>query len=340
MRWWGDGLYNGLPPSLRKLFQTSLPSLTVQMHDEHVAEILWTQEGKTQTLGRDVLAEGDKPLTDWLPKRAQHKPYQVNVLLTAQQALRLQHPFPEAVKENLRQVVGYQLDRLTPFTLENAYYAAQVRQHDKQRKEIQADIWVTPRYVVERIQRLLQARGIAQVQQVAVAGQPTLNLLASTAEHPAQRWSRLPLYLFLGALVVALLAPLAYQYRRVSQIEAALAEVRKTSAEQLAVRDKLAAAEEALNFVIEKRKSSPMALDVVEKLSAILPAHTWVERLELAGNQLEIRGESQEALSLIDTLENTPEFAEVRFKSALNRNKDNDRDRFHLQARVEVTHGE
>ena len=54
--------------------------------------------------------------------------------------------------------------------------------------------------------------------------------------------------------MLSLLVPLAYKYRRVDQIETALAEVRKSSAEQLAVRDKLLEAEDALKFIAEKRK--------------------------------------------------------------------------------------
>ncbi|WP_308874244.1 PilN domain-containing protein [Thiothrix subterranea] len=124
------------------------------------------------------------------------------------------------------------------------------------------------------------------------------------------------------------------------QIETALAEVRSNSAEQLAIREKLVAAEEALTFIESKRKTSPMALDVVETLSAMIPEHTWLERLEMQGDKLEIRGESGMALSLIDTLEDAAEFTAVRFKSPVTRNKDNGRDRFHIEATLEVSHAE
>ncbi len=339
MRWWGEGLYNGLPGTTRKLFRTELPRLLLQMQGEHTLEAAWLQEGKQQALGQFPLQAGDTQLTDLLPKHTQGKPYQVELRLDKTQVLALQHHFPEAVKDNLQQVLGYQLDRLTPFTADSALFDARVAQHDKGRKEILADIFVAPKLIIERLKQQLAGIGVDAVQVVSVAGaHPDINLAALQDAKHAQSWSRIPLYFFLGALVLSLLIPLGYKYRRVDQIEMALAEVRSSSSEQLSIREKLIEAEDALKFIEAKRQTSPIALDVVEKLSTLIPDHTWLERLEMQGGKLEIRGESAKALTLIDILEEAPEFSNVRFKSPVTRNKDNGHDRFHIEATLEVPH--
>jgi general secretion pathway protein L len=341
MRWWGEGLYNGLPNPARKLFRTELPRLLLQVQDERTLEAAWLQDGKKQTCGRINLQDTDTSLSNLLPKHAQRKPYQVELCLGKAQVLALQHYFPEAVKDNLQQVLSYQLDRLTPFTADNALFDARVAQHDKGRKEILADIVVVPKLVVERLSRQLSELGIGLIQIVSVAGaHPDINLLAKQSGATTQQWSRVPLYFFLGALALSLAIPLGYKYRRVDQIDTALAEVRKSSAEQLSIREKLVEAEDALKFIEDKRNTMPMALDVVEKLSALIPDHTWLERLGIQGGKLEIRGESAKALTLIDSLEEAPEFADVRFKSPVTRNKDNGRDRFHIEASLEVSNAE
>lgn len=343
LHWWGEGLYRGLPGFLRKWFYASMPHLVLQLQDTALAQVVWVEDGKARPLGRLPLGEGEpaEEVLAALPKLAKGKPYAVEVCLPPKQALHLVHTFPEAVKNNLRQVVGYQLDRLTPFTAENACFDASIKAHDKQRKEITADIYLMPRRWVEQLGLQLQRRGIQAIQHLTIADAPaSLNLLGGNPQQQTQRWSLLPLYLFLAALVLSLLLPLAYQYRRVGQIEAALAEVRRTASEQLAVRDQLLEAGEVLQFVMQKRKESPMALDTVERLSALLPQNTWLERLELNGNRLELRGESGAALALIDALEGSPEFSAVRFKAPVSRNKDTGHDRFHLEANVEVAHAQ
>ena len=341
LHWWGEGLYTSLPDALRKLFRSTSPRLVLSMQDEHNVQVSWLQDGKQQERGAFSLNAASLFLSDMVPKRAQGKPYQVELQLDQAHALHLQHYFPEAVRENLRQVVGYQLDRLTPFSVDKVYYDAQLAQHDKFRKEILADIYIAPRQLLERLTAKLQDLGIQDVQILSVAGaKPAVNLNAQQHASHNQGWSMLPLYFFLLALIVSLVAPLAYKYRRLEQIDAALAQVRRVSADQLNVREKLMEAEEALQFLTEKRKTSPVALDVVEKLSVDIPFDTWLERLSLNGTNLEIRGESGKALSLIDTLEEAPEFANVRFKSPVTRNKDNVRDSFHNEATVEVAHAQ
>ena len=341
LHWWGEGLYASLPDPLRKLFRSALPRLVLAMQDEHTVRVSWLQDSKRQERGTFSLHEASLFLSDMVPKRAQGKPYQVELQLDRAYALHLQHHFPEAVQENLRQVVGYQLDRLTPFTLDKVYYDAQLAQHDKFRKEILADIYVAPRQLLEQLTTQLRDLGVQDIQILSVAGaKPNVNLNAQQSTTVNQGWSMIPLYFFLLVLIASLLAPLAYKYRRLEQIDAALAQVRRVSSDQLNVRDKLMEAEEALQFLAEKRKTSPVALDVVEKLSVDIPVDTWLERLSLNGTDLEIRGESGKALSLIDTLEEAPEFSNVRFKSPVTRNKDNGRDNFHIEATVEVAHAQ
>lgn len=340
MHWWGEGLYAALPDGLRKLFRSDPPRLVLHMQNDHQVKVLWEQDGKQQERG-DLLLTDEVSVTSFIPAKQTGKSHQIDLRLGKGQVLHMQRHFPEAVRDNLRQVVGYQLDRLTPFTTENALFDARLVQHDKVRKEVLADIYVTPRHVVDRLERQLTDVGVDKVNIVSVGETGGKVRLAREQEAArANGWSMIPLYLFIGALVLSLFAPLAYKFRRLDQIETALNDVRKASAEQLSVREKLMEAEEALHFLEEKRRKSPVALDVVETLSADIPAHTWLERLTLEGRTLEIRGESGKALTLIDTLEDAAAFSNVRFKSPVTRNKDNGRDRFHIEANVEVAHVE
>ena len=339
LQWWGEGLSQSLPEPLRKLFRATAPSVVFQMQGEQYANVFWYEDGKAQSRGQFYFGGMNVPLGQLLPKVAKQKKYSVDLQLGQTQALHLQKAFPEAARDNLRQVVAYQLDRLTPFSTDNAYYDVRLAQYDKPRKEVIADIHVSPQHVVDKLVRQLKEAGFEQVDVVSVAdGAGQINLFRQQANTKNQTWSRLPLYFALSMLALALLAPLGYKLRRAEQIEDALKTLRRDSAEQLAVRDQLSLAQEALQFLEDKRKTSPVALDIVEKLSVSIPIDTWLERLSLEGKNLEIRGESAKVLSLIDTLEEAPEFSNVRFKSPVTRNKENGRDRFHIEAKVEVAH--
>ena len=335
MSWWGEGLYRGLPSSFRSLFRVSQPSLTLYMANERLA-LSWQQDGKRRECGEYVL-DSAFDFARVAKKVARSRNYQLKLELDEKQALHLQHTFPEGVQDNIKQVVGYQLDRITPFSLDTAYFDAKVAKHDKANKMVVADIYVSPKTHIEQYLAKLRALGVPDINVISAIASPTqltkgLSGTATTSA-PASLW---PFYLFIMALIASLATPILYKERRLGQIDEAIARLQQKASAQIEVRDQLLAAEETLTFIGEKRKTAPVMLDVVEHLSAEIPPHTWVERLEINGNQVQIRGESEQALSLIDTLEISPYFGAVSFKSPVTRNPNSGKDKFHLQANVEA----
>lgn len=338
LTWWGTNLYKGLPSPLQRLFKTSLPCLGLRFLDDERLEIVWIQEGKQNYCGEYYL-DSAFDFERIAKKHARGRKCLLQLLLSKQQALRFQHSFPAAVQDNLRQVVGYQLDRLTPFSLDQVYYDAELTGFDKARDEVNVAIHVAPKAGVDALKQRLSSVGVNNIDRVSIdSGQASL--AQGVASHTANvsYFSRWPLYFFLAALILSLALPLAYKQRRLGQIEEALADLRTQTSSQLVVREKLLSAEEALIFLQERRKTLPMMLDMVEQLSAILPNHTWLERLEVNGQQVQLRGESSQALSLIDTLEGSPHFAQVRFKSPVTRSNTTGKDQFHMEAIVENQH--
>ncbi|MGB4878649.1 MAG: PilN domain-containing protein [Thiolinea sp.] len=337
MNWWGDNLYRGLPSAMRGLFRASQPSLTLYMANERLA-LSWQQDGKRRECGEYAL-DSSFDFARIAKKAARSRNYQLKLELDERQALHLQHTFPEGVQENIKQVVGYQLDRITPFSLDNAYFDAKVAKYDKANKTVVADIYVSPKAHVEQYLAKLRALGVPDINIISAIASPTqLTRGLSSSVAPPAPPSLIPFYLFLLVLIASLVAPIWYKERRLGQIEEAIASLQQKASAQIEVRDQLLAAEETLTFIGEKRKTAPVMLDVVEHLSAEVPPHTWVERLEIDGNQVQIRGESEQALSLIDTLEISPYFEAVSFKSPVTRNPNSGKDKFHLQASVEASH--
>lgn len=337
MNWWGENLYRGLPSSLRSLFRASQPSLNLYMVNERLA-VSWQQDGKRREYGEYAL-DSAFDFARLAKKVARSRNYQLKLELDERQALHLQHTFPEGVQENIKQVVGYQLDRITPFSLDTAYFDAKVAKYDKANKLVVADIYVSPKAHVEEYLAKLRAFGIPDINVISALASSTqlTKGLNTIAVAPASA-SLVPFYLFIMALIASLATPILYKERRLGQIDGAIASLQQKASAQIEVRDQLLAAEETLTFIGEKRKTAPVMLDVVEHLSAEIPPHTWVERLEITGNQVQIRGESEQALSLIDTLEISPYFDTVSFKSPVTRNPSSGKDKFHLQANVEAAH--
>ena len=74
---------------------------------------------------------------------------------------------------------------------------------------------------------------------------------------------------------------------------------------------------------------------VLEALSRVLPDHTYVTEMHLAGNKLQIAGITRDAPSLIPLIEQSQHFRRATFYAPTTRAPSDPGERFHIEARVE-----
>ena len=87
---------------------------------------------------------------------------------------------------------------------------------------------------------------------------------------------------------------------------------------------------------LERRKyQTPASVIVLEALSEVLPDHTYVTELHLAGTKLQIVGITRDAPSLIPLLEQSPHFAHATFYAPTTRSQADPGERFHIEALIE-----
>jgi general secretion pathway protein L len=88
--------------------------------------------------------------------------------------------------------------------------------------------------------------------------------------------------------------------------------------------------------VLERRKhETPASVIVLEALSQIIPDHTYVTELHLAGPKLQIVGISRDAPSLIRLIEQSQHFTRATFYAPTTRSASDAGERFHIEAQVQ-----
>ena len=243
----------------------------------------------------------------------------VRLAIPSRATLRRTLTLPAAVEENLRQAIGYDLDRLTPFKADELYYDAVVTSRDPSRQSIGVDFVAVRRPIVDAAIAHATAWG-GEVRSVSpddpvVANASRLNLAPEALRTAPAPWRRWQFWVPIGALaliaLVAVVLPL-WQKRElaISIINRAEA-VRQQAAVSERLRAELERAAGDYNFALERKHQWPPMVRVLDTVTRVLPDDTWLTQLEVRTlpkgkereRELVMRGESGNAGRLIPVLE-------------------------------------
>jgi len=260
-------------------------------------------------------------------------PVEIVVALPASQVLRKTISLPAAVEDNLAQVLGYDLDRHTPFKPEEMSFDANIVGRDPVKRELRVDWAAALKTVVEQTRRRAESWGAAVVAVTPdrPSGPPApgkaLNLLPATERPEAatlHRWSIwAPVALITVAALVATALPI-WQKRGYAIALMQLASQGRVQADASnALREQLERLTGEYNFALAKKYAYPSALQSVEDVTKLLPDDTWLTQLELkntvkgkdAKREILVRGESANAGRLISLLEESNLFGEAAPRS-------------------------
>lgn len=250
---------------------------------------------------------------------------------------------PLAVEENLRQTLGFELDRYTPFKPDQVYFDFRLLERDAVGRRLKVELAVIQRSVVEQLAAKaatlgLSAAGATLADQVAGDG-GFFNFLpatAASARSSSKVWWRLGL-LGLATLLLATLLAIPIWQKRAAAIALLepLALAKAAAQETDTLRDRLDKVVKDYSFLLDMKWGTPSSVLVLDELSKRLPDDTFLAQLDFDGKTLQIQGESASASGLVELLEASPMFKDVGFKAQLTKIQGTANDRFHIVAVLE-----
>jgi general secretion pathway protein L len=335
-RWWSGELFQLLPENLQKAIAQRQQKLYVEVDNDKLLLSLGNHAAQREVLRLALDAAGAEDAD--IPREAQ----QTILLLPDDKVLAKRIALPAAAEENLREVLGFEMDLHTPFEASEVYYDYTVVGRDSARQQVTVDLVYAPRDAVDEFVDGASNVGM-KTDLVTCRRRDNNNLqpvnLLPQERRRAKRFDVRSLNLALTALLATLLVaaitiPIVRKNHVIAeveaQVEAAAAEARQ-GAELRQDLEKMAAASQ---FLVDKKASDVMIVELVDEISRILPDHTWIARLDLSGTELQIQGQSSASSSLIRIIESSPWFENARFSSPVVQITGTDNDRFHITATV------
>lgn len=334
-RWW-RGLNSLAPVPLADIFLRPAPRLRVRMDEERmlleqavsgqpVRELM--QLGYSEL---DVLEDGS--LHEQVTAGADKKLLQLDLVLPEGQVLRRKVSVPAAARGNLRQALGFQISKLTPFSREQVFYDVVEGVQKAGAGMLEAELLVVPKsFASQWMKHVSRITGlpVARLQVAAVDGsQPAVANLLGELGVPS-RWGRRLnrnsglLLLLVLSLGLAMLAPVAklrmlvvQGKQEIVQLESRVEHVRK---EWYGLQEGAS----SLGFMLEQHAQHGRATQVLDELTRLIPDSVYLTGLTLEKDRLEISGQGAEVVELVERLNASELFEQARFASAITRGRDN-----------------
>lgn len=334
--WWSGEILAILPENLSDAILQRRQKLFIETNGEQLQLSLGSWGNQREILQTSLSAPADE--NEKLPHDAQ----QSILLMPEGKVLTRSLNLPLAAEENLREVLGFEMDQHTPFQANNVYYDFIVTGRDAEKQELRVDLVYSPRREVDA---LLEAIGKFDLEvDVVTSRDPdgrnlsAINLLPQELRR-SRRVGIHRLNVALAALcavllVAAIALPIMQKNQAIvrldEQVQVAAAEARDGNQ----LRRDLEKMAGASRFLYEKKRSEIMAVELLDEVSRVLPDNTWVSRLDLSTTELQVQGQSEASSALIALIEASPHFENVSFRSPVVQVPGTNEDRFHLSADV------
>ena len=340
LSWWGASLAAWLPARVREVFGLASRRLLLVPAGTDIALRAQDADGVREIalVPRSGL-DGDAidPLAAILASRTVDLPRWL--LLPAQAGLRREMTLPEAAADRLHDVLGFEIDRQTPFAAADVRYDHRVlgRRGDGQ---IDVELVVVPRAAIDA---QLAALGplaplLAGIDLDGGAGPLGVNLIDDARrrrrEDPQRRIQAL-----IAGIAIVLTAFGLWQMREnrtaaADALEARVASEATRARAASAQRQQLTDLREGMAFLQQQRAARPLTVAVLDELARRLPDSTSLEKAAIEGDRVLLIGLSTEASALVGQLSGSSLWRAPALAGALQNDPRTRADRFTLTAEL------
>jgi general secretion pathway protein L len=270
----------------------------------------------------------------------------VEALIAPEQILFRSLDFPEKAVDFLDGMIGTQIDRLTPWTADDAAFGW-TSPSTAPNGRIELTLAATSRQEIQPLVQFATSMGAASIAafaalpatagastKIKVFDQPISSAIGRALDVP-----RILRLILLGTGLAAATSMMVATYVG-SYLDSEQQQLmRRISERRASLRLTSNSGESAFELLAKRKQTSPSSVVVLEALSQALPDGTYVTELRIEGDKVQVVGMTQNAPSLIKLMEKSPQFARATFFAPTTRAQNEPGERFHIEARITPSFG-
>ncbi|MGR9086973.1 MAG: PilN domain-containing protein [Gammaproteobacteria bacterium] len=345
LRWWSRELAFLVPNQIKQMVIENRGVIVARSAGSRI-ELSYHFDQRSEPLGKlDRNEDGIAQFNDLQAKDERLAKARVVIRLNREEGIRKMLVLPTAARENLHQVLSYELSKYTPFGPEQVYFAVQLLDAASEPGQIKVSLILTPKEILDSLYDDLTAMGLSPAYADYEAAANDLdriddlyNLLPEWLRPRTDKTPQL-IYSGLAAAVLLLLTaviamPIWYESEAVDLLREKIGEVEKNARTIKALQSEIDAKIQETRAIVEMKNSTPSILEVLNTLSMLIKDDTWLFYAQYSEGHLQIQGESPSASGLIAVLEDSDLFANAKFASPVTQDTTTGLERFQITADV------
>ena len=311
LQWWKEGMLAFLPDHLQKKWLASSQLLLIALQDNKLNLLsflpLKTTELKSYDLALSNTAKDEfYKLLDHYHKRCLLIP-RAHILIT-------ELSLPAATQKNLNSVIGYEIDRLTPYKMNEVYFDHKIQGISNEGRNILIKVFIIPKVILDETLAKFSGLNI-RFDGVKVNGEDgIINILPKSLRsnlNKTEKNARLLWTLAVLALTFAFIAPLLYLRQNTINLEKKAATLMPKAQTLSELEGNLNNLIIGNNFLSNRKAELVPVLVISNELSRLMPLDSYIEALDYDGKRITIRGLAKQASALSSLLESSAYFSEV-----------------------------
>lgn len=246
---------------------------------------------------------------------------------------------PAGAARDIDAVLGFEMDRFTPFKADEVYHAAR-RKADTGPETITLSLAVARR---DRVDAMLAALDRLALRPDAIdvrlpdGTRLGANLMPAgkgrRRKDLARRANAVLMLLGLTLVVAAMLLWVHNRRLALDDMRQQLVEMRQEARDVEAMRKQLQDRLGAIRYLAAQRDAVSPAIATLDAVTRCLPADTWLSELTIdGGGRVGLTGQSGRAGALLDAMKPCAHLTNLRFQGAIQPDKTSAQERFHLLA--------
>ncbi len=339
-RWWTAELMAMVPQNIREkvqeLFRDNTGTVSVDVANDMIV-VSRTAGGVTAEilrLPKEALNSPNSSAAEAV-NNATHNGDKVTVRVPATELLRRMVKLPMAASRNLKNILKFELERVSPLDPEQISFDYRLIGRDKEANRLDVELRILKREIADKAVAVCRALGL-EPQAIGFSGESKQTVErdfpvthAATLLGQWQSW-RVPALSALVAVlgIGALLATYSREQDTLDALSDQITGARSRAMVVQRLQDEINKANLGIAF-LARQKQSPLLVKILAEVTRILPDNTWLVEFELNGKEIRLHGYSPAASSLIALFDNSQLFTNAQFRSPLMQGQ-NGLDRFDL----------